>query len=68
MPRIIRQKDETTLVGSSPRRCASPSADLKLDELHIVYPGEKRYPLTKYLKVVPLAEPVNAGGLINFTS
>jgi len=35
-------------------------ADLKLDELHVVYPGENRYPLGKQVEVVPLAEFVNA--------
>ena len=34
--------------------------DLKLDELYVVYPGEKRYPLTKQVEVVPLAQLVNA--------
>lgn len=36
-------------------------ADLKLDELNVVYPGEKRYSLAKRIEVVPLAEFVNAG-------
>lgn len=35
-------------------------ADLKLDELRVVYPGKKRYPLAKKIEVVPLAEFVNA--------
>ena len=35
-------------------------ADLKLDELHVVYPGDKRYPLAQNIEVVPLAELVNA--------
>jgi len=35
--------------------------DLKLDELLVVYPGEKRYALAKNVEVVPLAELVNAG-------
>ena len=35
-------------------------ADLKLDELHVVYPGERRYALGKGVEVVPLAEMVNA--------
>jgi len=35
-------------------------ADLKLDELQVVYPGEKRYPLAKKVEAVPLAELVNA--------
>jgi uncharacterized protein len=35
-------------------------ADLKLDELRVVYPGEKRYRLTGRVEVVPLAELVNA--------
>jgi uncharacterized protein len=34
-------------------------ADLKLDELRVVYPGEKRYTLTKKVEVIPLAELVN---------
>lgn len=35
-------------------------ADLKLDELIIVYPGEKHYSLSKKIQVVPLAKLVNA--------
>lgn len=35
-------------------------ADLKLDELRVVYPGTKRYPLAKKVTVVPLAELVQA--------
>jgi hypothetical protein len=35
-------------------------ADLKLDELYVVYPGDKRYPLADKVEVVPLAEFVEA--------
>jgi uncharacterized protein len=35
-------------------------ADLKLDELHVVYPGQTRYRLAKKVEVVPLAQMVNA--------
>ena len=35
-------------------------ADLKLDELLVVYPGERRYRLEKRVEVVPLAELVGA--------
>jgi uncharacterized protein len=35
-------------------------ADLKLDELMVVYPGERRYPLAKRVHAVPLAEFVGA--------
>jgi uncharacterized protein len=35
-------------------------ADLKLDELRVVYPGARRYPLAKRVEVVPLAELVGA--------
>src|SRR5206468_12479704 len=34
--------------------------DLRLDELYVVYPGEKRYPLAKNVEVVPLSQLVNA--------
>jgi predicted AAA+ superfamily ATPase len=34
--------------------------DLKLDELRVVYPGEKRYALARNVEVVPLTELVNA--------
>ncbi len=34
--------------------------DLKLDELRVVYPGERRYALTERVEVVPLAQAVNA--------
>ncbi len=34
--------------------------DLKLDELHVVYPGAQRYPLADKVTVVPLAEFVGA--------
>jgi predicted AAA+ superfamily ATPase len=35
-------------------------ADLKLEELRVVYPGEKRYALARNVAVIPLAELVNA--------
>ena len=35
-------------------------ADLKLDELRVVYPGKKRYTLAKKVEVVPLSELVDA--------
>ena len=34
--------------------------DLKLDELKVVYPGERRYSLAENIDVLPLAELVNA--------
>jgi uncharacterized protein len=34
--------------------------DLKLDELRVVYPGERRYALARNVEVVPLAELVGA--------
>jgi predicted AAA+ superfamily ATPase len=36
--------------------------DLKLDELLVVYPGEKRYRLANNVEVVPLPELVGAKG------
>ena len=33
-------------------------ADLKLDELHVVYPGQRRYSLAGNVNVVPLTEYV----------
>jgi predicted AAA+ superfamily ATPase len=36
-------------------------ADLRLDELTVIYPGERRYTLAKRIEVVPLAEFVGAG-------
>jgi hypothetical protein len=35
-------------------------ADLKLDELLVVYPGDKRYSLAAKIDAVPLAQLVNA--------
>lgn len=35
-------------------------ADLKLDALHVVYPGDRTYPLADKVRVVPLAKMVNA--------
>ena len=35
-------------------------ADLKLDELHVVYPGAKPYMLADRVQVVPLAQFLNA--------
>ena len=35
-------------------------ADLKLDELRVVYPGKKRYPLAEKVEVMPLTELVSA--------
>ena len=29
--------------------------DLKLDRIHVVYPGEKTYSLAKNIEVIPLA-------------
>jgi uncharacterized protein len=43
----------------TPSMCIS-LADLKLDELRVAYPGEKRYALAKKVEVVPLAELVRA--------
>ncbi|HEV2972247.1 MAG TPA: hypothetical protein VGY55_19895 [Pirellulales bacterium] len=34
--------------------------DLKLAALYVVYPGEKRYNLSKKVEAVPLARIVNA--------
>ncbi len=35
-------------------------ADLRLDELRVVYPGERRYALAEQVEVMPLAELLNA--------
>lgn len=35
-------------------------ADLRLDELRVVYPGQKHYALTRNVEVVPLANLVGA--------
>jgi hypothetical protein len=35
-------------------------ADLKLNELLVVYPGDKRYSLAAKVDAVPLAQLVNA--------
>lgn len=35
-------------------------SDLKLDELHVIYPGAKPYALADRIQVVPLAQYVNA--------
>jgi predicted AAA+ superfamily ATPase len=35
-------------------------ADLKLDELRVVYPGDRQYSLARNVQVVPLAEAVDA--------
>ena len=35
-------------------------ADLRLDQLYVVYPGERPYALTRKVEVVPLAQMVNA--------
>jgi uncharacterized protein len=36
--------------------------DLKSDRLVVVYPGDRRYTLTKHVEVIPLGELVDAGG------
>jgi len=49
--------------ADAPRLTASMRialSDLRLDELRVVYPGEKRYPLTRGVEVVPLKEVLNA--------
>jgi predicted AAA+ superfamily ATPase len=38
-------------------------ADLKLDKLSVVYPGERRYALGKRVEVVPLAQLVQGSAL-----
>jgi hypothetical protein len=35
-------------------------ADLKLDKLRVVYPGQKRYSLAKTVEAMPLTELVRA--------
>jgi len=35
--------------------------DLQLDELKVIYPGSRRYPLAEGVEVVPLAEGLKAG-------
>ena len=35
-------------------------SDLKLDQLYVLYPGEKGYALAKKVEVMPLAEFVKA--------
>lgn len=35
-------------------------ADLKLNELHVLYPGDRRYPLASKIDAVPLAEFIGA--------
>lgn len=56
-------------IGVECKRADAPSltpsmrialADLRLDELHVVYPGEKRYALAKNVTVVPLAAYIGA--------
>jgi len=36
-------------------------ADLKLDQLNVLYPGDRRYPLARNVEVIPLADFVGAG-------
>ena len=56
-------------VGVECKRTDAPSltpsmrialADLRLDELHVVYPGERSYPLSDKVTVIPLAEFIGA--------
>ena len=51
-----KRSDAPTLIPSM--RIAL--TDLKHDELHVVYPGEKRCPLAKKIEDLPLKELVNA--------
>jgi predicted AAA+ superfamily ATPase len=51
-----KRADAPTLTPSMPIALS----DLKLDELYIVYPGEKRYSLAKNVEAVPLSQLVNA--------
>ena len=51
-----KRADAPTLTSSM----RTALADLKLDELHVVYPGKQRYPLADKATVVPLAEFVGA--------
>jgi hypothetical protein len=36
--------------------------DLKLDELHVVYPGRRAYTLAQNIRVSPLADFVTSSG------
>jgi predicted AAA+ superfamily ATPase len=55
-----RQSGKTTLARQFVPAESLNYFDLKLDELRVVYPGSKRYPLAKNVEVVPLVELVNA--------
>jgi len=55
-----RQSGKTTLARQFVPAESLNYFDLKLDELRVVYPGGKRYPLAKNVEVVPLVELVNA--------
>ncbi len=55
-----RNTDERADAPTMTRSMHIALENLKLDELIIVYPGEKRYTLAKGVEVVPLAEMVNA--------
>jgi hypothetical protein len=38
-------------------------ADLDLDRVAVVYPGDRRYPIADRVEVVPLGELTAVGGL-----
>lgn len=72
---IGRNSDESLLliehgrrIGLECKRAAAPSltpsmriayADLKLDRLYVVYPGDQRYALAKNIEAIPLQELVS---------
>jgi uncharacterized protein len=56
-------------IGVESKRTSAPTItpsmrialhDLKLAALYVVYPGEKRYNLSKKIEALPLAQLVNA--------
>ena len=66
---LLRATFKSRRIGVECKRANAPTltlsmrialADLKLDELHAVYPGQTRYALAKKVEVVPLAQMVNA--------
>ncbi|MGI9177412.1 MAG: DUF4143 domain-containing protein [Pirellulales bacterium] len=38
--------------------------DLKLDRLHVVYPGKRRYELAKKIDAIPLGDVVSHDGVV----
>ncbi|MEX0774580.1 MAG: hypothetical protein WD042_02575 [Phycisphaeraceae bacterium] len=63
--KLVRQALKRSRVVAAPKITPSMRialSDLKLDVLHVVYPGDQRYPLADKVQAIGLTEFVLADG------